>query len=676
MRISLYKLFFLFCFFFFSFFSSGFLDSQDGLQYLTIARRIYYDATFEMPSARYEEGRTNIHMNVFRTKDGKQYAPTGLGYSLALIPAVAIEELLLSSQGLQPLDAFPLQNDWPFLFAASMTNAFFGGLLAVFLAKLLCLYGFSKKESAWLAFIFLIGTNLFVYTKHSFAHILFISFLMMTFYYLKLFLMKGKKKLLIFSVLSFGVVLIAYNTSYLFTLPSIGIFYFTHKVTQKDTTVLKKVGDILRDILLSCITLFPFYSINQWFLSFRQVDQVAQQLKYNYFTWLKPYVLLEGFWGILFSPGKSIFLFSPILLILLIFGFRLNRKKYWKEILSFGILFVTFFFFIGTLLGAEDYLLWHGDSSYGNRYMLVPLPFLLILVAFIYKELSKRAKLFIFYPLLILGLCIELVGILVPYQVRFGGLQTDTYFNGRNFNVYEYGNIIPRYSPIFTMSKILVKRLKHSREYFSHGTYNIKFKDGFDYPYDLGWSVWRSIHPQALISLNDPKDEITKVALQIRNHQIDEESSYSAQVTINANKIRILPSEEKIIELEGPLDDLLRVQTTFLATSSSMLPKQQVLFLQAFWINNVPQNLKTIDYPYVSPLSQAVIGSEYTYWGNEQTDPWSIWHMHSGVYEQTYDLWWMRPFHYWDIPKEIMYLGLLNFAIMVYLGYRLVRYSE
>ena len=583
---------------------------------------------------------------------------------------------MLSISENEPLSAFPLKSDWPVLFVASMVNAFFGAVLVLYLTKFLTLYSFKEKEAGWLSFLFVICTNLFVYTKHSFAHMMFTSFLMMSVYYLKVYSLHFQRKYLVYASLAFGVVAISYNSTYLFTIPALGLFYLTHIVMAQQTkNWLSKAQNVFFDLVIGGISFAPFYLVNKWYFSFREVNEISQQVKYSYLTWLKPYVLVEGFWGILFSPGKSMFLFSPILLVLILFWFKFDVKKHWRELLSFGTLFLTYFIFIGTNLGGEDYLLWHGESSYGNRYMVTPLPFLLLLVAFIYKNMSRRAKVFVFYPLLGLGLLIQIPGVLLPYQIRFGGLQTDTFINGRNFNVYEYGNLIPRYSPVFSMSKKLGKKLLTLDEHLLHGEYNLRFIDGFDYPFDLGWTVWRTIHPEARISFSGLEENPSQVALQIRNHQINPESSYSAQISVDGKQHLITPNSELIIEIPDYSDSILSLETEFVGTTSAHIPKEQVLFLQAFWINNEVQNLKTIDYPYVSPISKSLLGAEYHYWGKTENDPWSIWHMHSGVYEQTFDVWWMRPYHYWDIPKSIMILGLLNGVVVVFLGIQVVTYK-
>lgn len=654
-------IYFIFTFSFFSFFASGFVDSQDGLQYLTIARRIYYDHTFEMPEASYTKDFSNIHFNTVKVSNGKEYAPTGIGYSLALIPAVIFEDLFLKIANTPPLEAFPLQSDWPVLLFASMTNAFFGAVFVVSFYYFLRLLKVDHNNSLFLSFFTSIASSVFIYAKHTFAHMMFVSFMFLSFLFFKKYALNKRKRKLFFAGLAFGVTLISYNSTYLFVLPALGIYYLVlNNKNFKEIFLNIKKHFINGIIFLAGLT--PFYLLNYFFVSLTKSDWAVGQISRTT-SWIKPYVFVEGFWGILFSPGKSLFLYSPILLILIIFWHKLDFKKYKAEIISAFVLFITYFFFIGTLMGGPDVLVWHGDSSFGNRYMLAVFPFFLILISLIYLKLTKKVKSFIFYPILFISIGVQIIGISQPYQIRFAGLQRDFSLNGRNSNVYEYGNIYPRYSPLLSLSKKFVRKILDSKQLLNKSRNQISFYDGFGYPFGSTGNYLRSMEEYSLLKV--PKN--SKLALKIVNHQIVSTSTYSAQIKIeNGNQesfVLIEAGQEKIIELKTK-SDLLNFNKIFLESSVSAIPKEQVVFVTQAWVNDQYQNINTISYPYVSPISKSISNIQYQYWGNQQTDPWSIWHMHSGVYEKTFDFWWLRPFQYWDMPKKLF---ALMFVIDVYL---------
>ena len=198
----------------------------------------------------------------------------------------------------------------------------------------------------------------------------------------------------------------------------------------------------------------------------------------------------------------------------------------------------------------------------------------------------------------------------------------------------------------------------------------LKFIDGFGYPFGAKGNYWRSIEDYALLKVPENKT----ISIKVINHQIIPESSFSAILNINTGDITedysIAAGSEEIIELNSNTD-LFYISKNFEGTSSAVTPKQQSIFVTQAWVNNEYQNLNTIDYPYVSPISKALFDIEYQYWGNKQTDPWSIWHMHSGVYEKTFDFWWLRPFQYWDLPKKFFILMFMtNIYLISYFGYK------
>jgi len=665
--------YFIFCFLFFSFFASGFMDSQDGLQYLTIARRIYYDHTIEMPTSDYSD-RSNVHFNTIEASNGKKYSPTGIGYSLSLLPAVAIEDIFLRIAGVEEIKAFPLQGDWPVLLFASMTNAFFGAVFVISFYSYLKLLQVSHRNSLFLSFFLSIGSSIFIYSKHTFAHMMFVSFMFLTFFLFKRYSINKKKKNLFFAGLSFGVTLISYNSTYLFVLPALGIYYILLNV-KNVRELIKEINKHIINGVIFLIGLSPLYLLNYSFTSITKSARASDQLLTT-IGWLKPYVFIEGIWGTLFSPGKSIFLYSPILLILIIFWHKLDFKKYKAEIISGLTLFFTYFYFIATLLGNEDFLLWHGDSSFGNRYMLATIPFLLLFVSLIYLKLSKKIKYLVFYPMLFSSILVQIVGITQPYQIRFGGLEGNFKLNGRIFSVSEYGNIIPRYSPLLSMSKKLARKVLDLKVSLNKDRNQISFYDGFGYPFGANDNYWRSMEEYSLLKV----PEGSKISLKIVNHQIVLESTYSAQVIIknnNKESVELFEAgESRVVELNAQ-SELLTFNKSFIGTSSASIPKEQVLFITQAWVNDIYQNLNTIDYPYVSPISKQLLGIEYEYWGNKQNNPWSIWHMHSGVYEKTFDLWWLRPLQYWDLPKNLfIVLFVINISGIVYYGFKVVRYKD
>ncbi len=662
---------FLFAASLFMLISSGFVDSQDGFQYLTIARRMYYDQTFEMPTALFPDG--NLHMSLVKGSDEKVYSPTGLGYSLSLIPAVIVEDLFLSAADTPPLAAFPLQNDWPVLLFASMTNAFWGGLLVVGLYRFLMELGVSHKASAVLSLALVVSSNLLPYTKHTFAQLMFATCLLYAFLYIRKSVIGQQKKYMILAGIWFGLVMISYNPTFLFTLPGLGVYYLA---LQWGKSLRSRIGPFITDILYAGIGVLPFGVLYWWFNSVRfggvgeagYSGGVAQGLSFP-----PIYVIIEGFWGLLLSPGKSIFLHSPLLLLLLIFWFKIP-KKIIPELWAGAVTFAVYLWFIGTLLGGPDYLVWHGESSWGPRYLVPTLPVLLVVVGYLITHLKESERRFVVYPLATIGFGIAMLGIVLPYQIRFAGLQTDAFINGRNFNVYEYGNEIPRYAPFFKQSKQTARRLIDLPQLYDRGEYGLKLRDGFGEPYHVGDATWRGVLDRAEIAFTNNPQHIRSLELDVFNYQIVPESSQSARVSVLIDEMEvatatIAANTQETLRFESEAGEvspfLIHLMSGFESSGSAELKKRQVIFLQDLRVNSSSQNIASIDYPYVSPVSKELYDTNYYYWGEFETDPWSLWHMHSIVFEQTFDFWWIKLRHYWDIPQDfVTALLVTNLAVL------------
>ncbi len=94
--------------------------------------------------------------------------------------------------------------------------------------------------------------------------------------------------------------------------------------------------------------------------------KVALSVKYA--VWAAPW---EGIWGLLVSPGKGLFWFSPLVLAGLLCWRRLHREHRFLSIL----LAVMIVFRLVIIAARSD---WHGGFCLGPRHLLPVLPFLLI----------------------------------------------------------------------------------------------------------------------------------------------------------------------------------------------------------------------------------------------------------------------------------------------------------
>lgn len=679
---------FLFLFFLLSVFASGTVDSQDGQLYLAVARYIYYTGEPTAPpyEFNFEGSAKNIHMGTYTGKDGKTYSPTGLGFSLALLPAVLGEDLIYRFYGLRPqLAHFPLENDWPVLFFASLINPIFGALLGVILFLYLLDLGLNKKDSVIITLVSLLATNLWPYTKHSFAHMMFLVFLVLTFYLVRIYSKNRKKLVLAFAGISFGICAITYNQSFVLSLPVLGIYYLMLTKAHFTKIYFKKT---LTDLILFCLPFLPFLALFAWFenLRFREWTSMGNEnfiRQYAVFKHVPISVFIEGIYGQLFSPGRSFFLYSPVVLLIIFFRHKIKQLR--PEVAVFLALSMIYLIFFANLYVVEEPQygargLWDGELSWGPRYLLTLIPFGMLIVGVIYKNLSKLQKIFFFWTLVLIGFYINLLGIFLPYQLKLHNLEPELFLNGQKYTNFSYSNLFPRYTPVLSMSKELVGHIKTFPKTLDHGKYNVRFFDGIDFPFQAGGERWRVIERKGYLSFDNTGENIRSLEIGLINQPVKESSNSALLVDFALNNkhlkqsVNLKASERAVITIpvENNLlknkDNILEINPVFEDPAVS-ISKFQIAGLFLLSVNGMAVNLESLDFPYVSRLGPSVTGRTYQTYGKEITDPWKFWDIHTQIYERTPDFWWIRPLYYWDLPgKLFLLLFLSNLFCLFYFG--------
>jgi hypothetical protein len=159
-----------------------------------------------------------------------------------------------------------------------------------------------------------------------------------------------------------------------------------------------------------------------------------------------------GMFGLLFSPGKGMFWFAPLLL--LIFPAIKEFHKHHKDetYLIGGLFFVN-------LILSSVYIAWGGDGSWGPRYLAPFLPLFFLMIAFYLNQTKKIIKRFAI-ALAVLGFIVQIGGVSIyagAYLREIG-----EYPYQKNFDDPEFlskAHFIPNYSPIIGHWKMLSRNV-------------------------------------------------------------------------------------------------------------------------------------------------------------------------------------------------------------------------
>ena len=125
-----------------------------------------------------------------------------------------------------------------------------------------------------------------------------------------------------------------------------------------------------------------------------------------------------GLYGLLLSPGKSFFLYNPPAIIGL-----LGIRYLFKHHLEIAILFIILI--LSHILFYSPWNSWHGGNSWGPRFLLLILPYLILPAGF--ADFSKKAK-WAAIVAIVLGVAIQIPAVTVNIarydyhmKVKYGG---------------------------------------------------------------------------------------------------------------------------------------------------------------------------------------------------------------------------------------------------------------
>jgi hypothetical protein len=172
---------------------------------------------------------------------------------------------------------------------------------------------------------------------------------------------------------------------------------------------------------------------------------------------------LTGLYGLTVSSGKGILWYTPPIVLAVAGWWGFFRRQRAAALACLGLLLVHLGFY-----SRVDY--WHGDGSWGPRYLAIVLPFLLLPAVSILDGLRARPlRRTIVGAIVALGIAVQLLGVLVNFDWYV--LRSDE--GARHFT--------PVASPILAHARILTGRLIEWRYRLAPPPGTVLLSDGFSY---------------------------------------------------------------------------------------------------------------------------------------------------------------------------------------------------
>lgn len=339
-------------------------------------------------------------------RNGKDYSWYGIGQPLLAIPFYIIGKHLGGAEGAKGM--------------VSMLNLLAVSLSGVIMFLFIINIGYSSKTALTVTIFYAFGTLAWPQSKQPFDHPVETIFLLLAIFFAHLFVKGRGLRYLILSAASVGYAFIARVPSVL-ALPPLFLYLLLCRHEEGFTTRRSLVA--LRDFVAFSIALVPFGLIQLWYnyARFGSIFEtgyqvVAEKAGIDFFNDTPLFIGLSGF---LISPGKGFFYYSPISILIFV-----SIKSFYKRnkglTLCIGGIVSSYLIFL------SRNIYWHGDWSWGPRYLLVITPLLMVPIADFVERLRLSGKKFLkftVFGLFTLSVVVQVIAVSVDFNRYFFSLQ-------------------------------------------------------------------------------------------------------------------------------------------------------------------------------------------------------------------------------------------------------------
>jgi hypothetical protein len=398
---------------------------------------VVYDTT----RALVDQGRLDVtldgHPWFFAVQHGKKYGVFPLGNVLALVPGYVSYKLLALTQ------LFP---DGPlFALCSHLPPALLMAGAAVVLFGLLRRRGASDRMALVLSLTMGLSTLLFCYSRVAYCEAL-QTLLLLLLIRAALRAAELPRAGRFAQVGAWAGALLNSKLVYALLLPVVLIYVYWPMLVRDGRSLRARLVSYAGPSLAALGAFVPFVAFAMWHNWVKTGS-----------PWLSGYAvpggvfsgdLLPGLYGYLFSTGKSLFLYSPPLLLCWL-GMRRALAHRPAESRFFVAVFVT-----GLLWNAK-FRIWHGDYCWGPRLMSPFIPLLLLLlVPWLPEALARgrqRLRCVLFSGLLTLGCAVQLLGATFywDHYIRILiAIKDQTGAAGWFHEQLGHGHYVPQFSPL------------------------------------------------------------------------------------------------------------------------------------------------------------------------------------------------------------------------------------
>jgi len=277
-------------------------------------------------------------------------------------------------------------------------------------------YGLSFTSSSTVSLFFAFSTTVWSYSQTSLNVIPASLFILLGFYFFRKWINQSHKLNLLMSSVFLGFGFLTRPDTILFIIPL--FFYFIFILFRKSNKIKNAISFIL-PLSFSYVIHLLIDKIR--FGPASNTDYVGRTDVMN------SSIPLHAF-GMLFSPGVGMLIFSPILFTCF-FSFVHFFQKHKSECILFILIISSFIIFYA------HSITWHGLNSWGERYIFVITPFFLIPLGFSLEKIKNKSFNILLIVLGSLGVFFNISYLLTDVSWFIWGIM------GSGKGLYELGHI-------------------------------------------------------------------------------------------------------------------------------------------------------------------------------------------------------------------------------------------
>ncbi|UCE17517.1 MAG: hypothetical protein JSV84_11560 [Gemmatimonadota bacterium] len=385
---------------------------------------------YELTKSLVERRSIAIPWRVMATEsrhDDKIFSPYGLGFSA--VAGIFYSWGKVMERVIPPeLHQYFANGDLPYFFTTT-TNQFIMALFCMVFFLFCCKFGYPISVSMILTLIVGLGTNVLPMSKFFYGTGLLMLLIWLSLYLLLGYKLERKPYHLFLAGFFLGASSLARFQGFFVAFPAVTLYMLAAVIFDQGRR--RGLPEIVRDVLLFGVgfmlpmTILFYYN----YVRFLDIFDVSGT-GLRHFSG-KVYV---GLYGYLFSPGKSIFIWSPPVIL-----FFFSIKKFYHDHKFESLLFLWIILFQIVFYSKSDF--WHGDAGFGPRYIVPIIPFMILPVGQLLTSAHMKTSLplkLLFFGVCFAGIFVQMVGASVNFD----------HFCFVRWHIIESVRFVPHWSPL------------------------------------------------------------------------------------------------------------------------------------------------------------------------------------------------------------------------------------